>query len=245
MARLLLSLLLAALCWVGETTDVCNINKAKVDWVSCLDEVMKPALPDLSALIRKIQIPIRNGSFARYAYQITNMHFEGATNLTVRKASYGEAEKKTFNEDKAMSVDLEWQSIKLAMNVSAKFCYYTGPCRQAIARSTLRFNDATFALAWKVWILKNRTTLHKRYVTIPRFFSNSRIRLEIGTNSIRDNIKVNSSPDSDFGLASNLWAIVNEAWRLYKSDIKDQLASKMDDWFHDSVFPTLAKKMIP
>ena len=172
------------------------------------------------------------------------MHFEGATNLTVRKASYGEAKRKSFKEDKAMSVLLKWQSIKLAMNVSAKLCYYTGPCRQAIARSTLRFNDATFALAWKVWILRNRTT-NKRYLTIPRIFSSSSIRLEIGTKSIRGNIKVNSSPDSDFGLASILWVIVNEAWRLSKSYIEDQLAPKMDDWFHDSVFPTLAKKMTP
>ena len=247
MARLLLSLLLAAPCWVGETTDVCKMTKKACVWISCLDEVLSLAMPDLPARIRSIQISNLNGSLPSIDYQITNIHFEEATNLQVRYVSCGENRDSFFEEEKDVRVNLDWHGIKLAMNVSAKLCLKTGQCRQVIARPTLHFNSATFDKAWRVWIWRNKTT-NKRHVAIPGLDSSSflgLLRLQIGTNSIRDNIKVNSSLDLDQGLASTIRATVNGTWLLNKSYIKKQLSSTMDEWFHYSVLPTLAKKMIP
>ena len=249
MARLLLPLLLAALCWAGETAGVCDFTRKTGNITLCSQQAMDQTIDNLPARIQQIKIPSWKVPVWRIEYRITNIHFEGATNPMVKDASYGESKNKKaggfsgFVGSKEITVNLKWPSITLVMDVSStRLCLKVGPCgRVTAARATLRFNVATLAKKLPASIFKNKTS-NNRYVSI-HTYTRANVRLEIGANPVRNNIQVNSSPDSDKALAGSVWFPISEAWKQRKSNIIDQLRQKMDDWLAFHFQPTLAKKL--
>ena len=246
MARLLLLLLLAALCWAGEAADVCDFTEETGSITLCSQQAMDRPIKFLPRRIRQIKIPSSMVSGRLVKYHITDIHFEGATNLMVKDASYTKPKKqlrgfKGIIESKEIVVKLEWPSIKLVMNVSStKLCSGTGPCRQVTVRPTLRFKVATLDKTLPAGIFQRRTGNGCKVIIFP---SRANVRLEIGDNPITDNIQVNSSPDSDKGLADGVGSAVGEIWQQLKSNITGQLRRKMDDWFVFNFESALARKL--
>ena len=142
MARVLPSgvLLLAALCWVGETADVCDLTKATGNRMSCLGEVMNGAKPDLATRIRQIDIPNWTGKTMVHEYQFTNIRLTKATDLRLETVTYtgardANAKPRGFVASKEMKVKLEWPDIKLAMKAWVRVCL-NGACHDMTAFPT-------------------------------------------------------------------------------------------------------------
>ena len=241
------ALLLATLCSVGETTDVCHWGQDAYV-LECLRKVMYSAENRLDDRI-ELQLPARSGvkngvKCTFWKFLLTGVKDFNVLRVTWKKAAITQH---PFFKDMYMNMTLEWPKIKLGMNAKVTPCLSKVCSFPLYAQPEISFDLAHFVSEWKMWVSTGQSVQQPLHL---KSFIDGFVYLHVDSRSYGDNIRLNPAtivgdePDH-FGPRENTSTkdAVYQAWWDYQHTISYRLQDMMTPWFENHVLPTFVKSV--
>ena len=236
-------LLLAALCWPGETFDVCNSKFFRLE--ACLKNIVELSGPSLTDPVR---YPDRPNSSRIDKYQLSNIRLAGVTNFALLSVSFRYFKltrivEKTLGLKVSVEVkaEFQWPSIRLAMNTWLQHTL-NGKTRDLTDHMTLSYRNVTFTKIWQMWLMEDKGS-GAYYYEVKNIIP-GKLGPEIDAERV---IRINNTSQyrepANTIMYSMALSHVLDAGYAYLPSIKGNLKTAMNEWLDDNVIPTLEKKM--